>query len=122
LTRIVKRVIMEQQTPSLTLDNINEDTIPQGYKDITQWYSSPEGVFYIPDGEYLMAGMGFRGVIKSKDGKDTGYMITLKNGIHGMLPSKVVISKNGGAIAYSEDIDKVYLNDTILNLSGLRKK
>ena len=101
---------------------INEDTIPQGYKDITQWFFSPEGVFYIPDGEYLMNGSGYQGVIKSKDGKDTGYMVTLKNGIRGMLPSKVVISQNGGAIGYSEDIDKVYLNDTILNSSGLRKK
>jgi hypothetical protein len=111
LVRLVKRVIQEQG-----------DVAPQGYKDITEWYSSPEGVFYIPDGEYLMDGFGYQGVIKTRDGKDTGYMITLKNGIKGALPSRVSISKNGGAIAYSLGIDKFYLNDTILNSSGLRKK
>lgn len=109
LTRIVRRVL-------------NEQDIPEGYKDITQWYFSPQGVFYISDGEYLMEGSGYQGVIKSKDGKDTGYMITLKSGVRGMLPPKVVISQNGGAIAYSFDIDKVYLNESILNSSGLRKK
>ena len=108
LTRIVRRVISEQE-------------IPAGYKDITQWFFSPPGVLYIPDGEYLMDGAGYKGIIKTKDGKDTGYMITLKNGVRGMLPSKVVISKNGGAIEYS-DVDKIYLNDTILDSRGLRKK
>ena len=109
LVNIVKRVLSEQQ-------------IPKGYKDITQWVTSPQGVLYIPDGEYFVDGSGYQGKIKSKDGKDTGYLITLKSGIRGLLPQEVEISQNGTELTYSEDIDKLYLNETILNSSGLRKK
>ena len=114
--------LTESDLTNIVKTILKENNIPAGYKDISQWYFSPQGVFYIPDGEYMMDGFGYQGVIKTKDGKDTGYMVTLKNGIKGMLPKKVVISENGGVIAYSVDIDKIYLNDSILNSSGLRKK
>ena len=109
LVRIVKRVI-------------NEQNIPEGYKDISQWFFTPEGVVYIPDGEYVVDGYGYQGTIKTKDGKDTGYIITLVGGIRGMLPKKLTISGNGGTLNYSQNVSKIYLNDSILNSSGIRKK
>jgi len=134
-----KRRILEQHTggKQLFIENFNklvnnklgtvntllkEDNIPAGYQDISKWYFSPEGVFYIADGEYVVNGSGYQGTIETKDGKDTGYLITLSAGVRGMLPQKVEISQNGGAIAYSLDIDKIYLNNSILDSSGLRKK
>lgn len=106
---------------------ISEENIPAGYQDISKWFFSPEGVFYIADGEYVVDGMGDQGTIVTKDGKDTGYLITLVggvrgSGVRGKLPPKVDISQNGGTITYSLDIDKIYLNNTILDSSGLRKK
>lgn len=112
---------VNEQVSSGTTQTTNQRVTPEGYKDITQWYFSPEGVFYIPDGEYVVDGSGYEGFIKSKDGKNTGYMIELINGIRGVLPTKLIISKNGGALAYSEKIKKILLNDTILNSSGLKK-
>jgi hypothetical protein len=70
----------------------------------------------------VVDGSAYEGIIKTKDGKDTGYMIQLISGIRGLLPTKFVISKNGGGLGYSEKISKLLLNDKILNSSGLRKK
>lgn len=99
---------------------LNEQTPPEGYTDITNWYSTPEGKFYIPDGKYVVEGMGYNGKIMTTDGKDTGYAIYTSEGTRGSLPKDVVISQNGGAIAYSLKIVKIFLNDGILNSSGLK--
>ena len=99
---------------------ISEQTPPNGYKDITQWFTTPEGKFYIPDGTYVVDGMGYNGKILTKDGKDTGYAFYTSEGVRGALPTDITISQNGGAVAYKLTITNIYLNDQILNNSGLK--
>jgi hypothetical protein len=101
---------------------LNEQNPPQGYKDITSWYSTPEGKFYIPDGDYVVDGMGYNGTIMTNDGKNTGYAFYTSEGVRGALPKSINISQNGGAIKYDLKITNIFLNDQILNNSGLKTK
>jgi hypothetical protein len=99
---------------------ISEQTPPEGYKDITQWYTTPEGKFYIPDGTYVVDGFGYNGKVMTTDGKDTGYAFYTKAGVRGALPKEFKVSQNGGAVEYSLEITNIFLNDKILTDSGLK--
>jgi len=99
---------------------ISEQTAPQGYKDITQWFTTPEGKLYIPDGKYVVDGMGYNGKIMTSDNKDTGYSFYTSEGVRGALPKDISISQNGGGLSYELKITNIYLNDQILNSSGLK--
>jgi hypothetical protein len=101
---------------------ISEQTPPEGYKDITSWYSTPEGKFYIPDGTYVVDGFGYNGKIMTSDNKDTGYAFYTSEGVRGQLPKDIVISQNGGAVEYKLKITNIFLNDQILTNSGLKTK
>ena len=122
-----KKTILEQY------GLLKEDNVPAGYKDITNWLiNTPEGQFYIPDGEYKVSGMGYFGTIMTTDGKETGYGIEVASGVRGgvqesllkegVLPENITIKNNGMGMAYKMSISKIYLNESILNSSGLRKK
>jgi len=99
---------------------ISEQTPPEGYKDITNWYSTPEGKFYIPDGTYVVDGFGYNGKIITSDNKDTGYAFYTSAGVRGQLPKDIVISQNGGAVEYKLKITNIFLNDQTLTKSGLK--
>jgi hypothetical protein len=99
---------------------ISEQTPPQGYKDITQWFTTPEGKLYIPDGKYVVDGMGYNGNIMTSDNKDTGYAFYTSEGKRGALPKDITISQSGGDLTYELKITNIYLNDQILNSSGLK--
>ena len=103
---------------------ISEQTPPEGYKDITNWYSTPEGKFYIPDGTYVVGGFGYNGKIMTSDNKDTGYAFYTPEGVRGdvrgQLPKVIVISQNGGSVGYKLKITNIFLNDQTLTKSGLK--
>ena len=116
----VKPLINEDNT---TGDTVYNDYISKGYKDITTYYFSPEGVVLIPDGDYVGKGWGFSEEVMSKDGKNTGYVFIYLNGVRGSRTSTVRVAQNGGAIGSSGGkITKVLLNESTLNSSGLKKQ
>jgi hypothetical protein len=110
-------------TTGETTDSVYNDFISKGYKDITSWYFSPQGVVYIPDGSYSGKGWGYYENILTNDGKDTGYVLILMTAVRGERKDTVQVAKNGGAIGSTGGkISKILLNDTILNSSGLKKQ
>lgn len=110
-------------TSGTTNDSVINDFIQKGYKDITTWYFSPEGVVYIPDGDYVGDGWGYYENVLTKDGKDTGYVFVFNGGVRGQRKDIVKVSQNGGGIGSTGGkIYKILLNDKILDSSGLRKK
>jgi len=116
----VKPLINEDNT---TGDTVYNDYISKGYKDITTYYFSPEGVVLIPDGDYVGKGWGYSEEVMSKDGKNTGYVFFYPNGVRGSRTSTVRVAQNGGAIGSSGGkITKVLLNESTLNSSGLKKQ
>jgi hypothetical protein len=114
----VKSFIKEQE------DNVLKDLLSKGFKDITSWYFSPEGVVYIPDGDYKGVGNGYYEYLQTKEGKDTGYVLFFDAGVRGVRNSNVKVQQNGGAIGSNGGgkIIKILLNDTTLNSSGLSTK
>ena len=122
----VKPLINEDNT---TGDTVYNDYISKGYKDITTYYFSPEGVVLIPDGDYVGKGSGYSEEVMSKDGKNTGYVFFYTGGVRspddtrGLRTSTVRVTQNGGAIGSSGGkITKILLNESILNSSGLKKQ
>jgi hypothetical protein len=115
---------------------IMEQGLPNGYEDITKWFETPEGQIYLPDGKYTI-GQGqvcnkdncvF--TIQTNDNKETGYAIgpdfktasALRS-----IPYVVEISQNGMSIAYGVSYGlgtnlKIYLNQSVLDSSGLSTK
>lgn len=115
----VKPLIMEQNPPS-------------GYQDITSWFTTPEGQIFLPDGEYSI-GQGqvcnqknciF--TIQTNSMKGTGYAIgpdITRASQFRSLPYRVKISQGGMAIEYEiSDNLKIYLNQSVLDSSGLSTK
>ena len=111
---------------------IMEQTPPSGYQDITSWFTTPEGQIYLPDGVYTI-GQGqvcnqkncvF--TIQTKDMKQTGYAIGpdfSKASQYRSIPYIVKISQGGMAIEYEiSDNLKIYLNQSVLDSSGLSTK
>ena len=111
---------------------IMEQTPPSGYQDITSWFATPEGQIYLPDGEYTL-GQGqvcnqknciF--TIQTNDMKETGYAIGPdfnQASKDRTIPYRVKISQGGMAIGYIyADNLKIYLNQSVLDSSGLSTK
>lgn len=122
-TTVNEQVSGDTTTQPTTMDSILNDFIQKGYKDITTWYFSPEGVVYIPDGDYVGNGWGYYENILTKDGKDTGYVFVFNGAVRGERKDIVKVAQDGGAIGSTGGkIYKVLLNDKILDSSGLRKK
>jgi hypothetical protein len=117
----VKPLIYEQQTGTT---NDTGDLTSQGYQDITAWFSSAEGVMYLPDGDYKGEGFGYNETIKTTDGKDTGYIVVFSTASRGSRDSNIKISQNGAALALKSigDFSKLLLNSSKLNSSGLSTK
>lgn len=116
----VKPLINEDNTTGNTVYN---DYISKGYKDITTYYFSPEGVVLIPDGDYVGEGSGYSEEVMSKDGKNTGYVFFYTGSVRGLRTSTVRVTQNGGSIGSSGGkITKILLNESILNSSGLKKQ
>jgi hypothetical protein len=119
----IREQVSSGTTDPTTMDSILNDFTQKGYKDITTWYFSPEGVVYIPDGDYVGNGWGYSENILTKDGKDTGYLFVFNGAVRGERKDTVKVAKDGGAIGSTGGkIYKILLNDKILNSSGLRKK
>ncbi len=123
----VKPLLNEQvssgTTQPTTVDSVINDFTQKGYKDITDWYFSPEGVVYIPDGDYVGSGWGYYENVLTKDGKDTGYVFVFKGMVRDKRKDTVRVANNGGGVGTTGGkIYKILLNDKILDSSGIRKK
>jgi len=111
---------------------IMEQTPPSGYQDITSWFSTPEGQIYLPDGEYTLGqGQGCNEkncifTIQTNGMKETGYALGPdfdRASQYRSIPYKVKISQGGMAIEYEiSDNLKIYLNQSVLDSSGLSTK
>lgn len=88
LTRLVRRVIKEQENNSRNsnLDNRVNDLVSDGYKIVPK--------FDLPDGEYNLGGSGYVCYI-NKDGKRTGYLYVTTGGIRGVWDKHKVEIMNG---------------------------
>jgi hypothetical protein len=104
--------------------------IARGYKDITSLFFSPEGVVYIPDGEYKGDGSGGVETVMTTNSVDTGYVFIFDTvirgigGTRGIRNSKIKVQKNGGLIGSTGpgEITKILLNEQILQKSGISTK
>ena len=101
-----------------------DDYLAKGYKDITSWFFSTEGVVYIPDGEYKGDGSGYMETVMTTNGVDTGYVFIYDSGVRGLRNSKIMIQQNGGSIGSNGtgEITKILLNELILQKSGISTK
>jgi hypothetical protein len=111
---------------------IFEPNPPSGYQDITSWFTTPEGQIFLPDGEYSIGQVQvcnqknciFR--IQTNDMKQTGYAIGpdfSQASQYRSIPYRVKISQGGMAIEYEiSDNLKIYLNQSVLDSSGLSTK
>ena len=101
-----------------------DDYLAKGYKDITSWFFSTEGVVYIPDGEYKGDGSGYMETVMTTNGVDTGYVFIYDSGVRGLRNSKIMIQQNGGSIGSNGpgEITKILLNEQILQKSGISTK
>jgi hypothetical protein len=98
--------------------------IARGYKDITSLFFSPEGVVYIPDGEYKGDGSGGVETVMTTNSVDTGYVFIFDTVIRGIRNSKIKVQENGGLIGSTGpgEITKILLNEQILQKSGISTK
>lgn len=110
LVRLVKKVIKEQENPSLS------EFISKGYKDITSEFSTPTGRVLIPDGTYEANGGGGSFTIY-QNGKETGYVILDDGGIRTILAKPVVVKDNGGTVIIPSGtkFGKLLFNQQIYN-------
>ena len=101
-----------------------DDYLAKGYKDITSWFFSTEGVVYIPDGEYKGDGSGYMETVMTTNGVDTGYVFIYDSGVRGLRNSKIMIQQNGGSIGSNGpgEITKILLNEQILQKSVISTK
>jgi hypothetical protein len=122
LQRIVKRVLTEGEKDCIT--NLPKE----GYSDITSDFFKPDGVIFLPDGEYenMNTHRGDFAVVMGKDGNPTGYAVCVE-GVEGDRSNPVrsiKISLNGGGIQLGSGtqgakIGNIYLNNKLLKKSGL---
>jgi len=122
LQRIVKRVLTEGEKDCIT--NLPKE----GYSDITSDFFKPDGVIFLPDGEYenMNTHRGDFAVVMGKDGNPTGYAVCVE-GVEGYRSNPVrsiKISLNGGGIQLGSGtqgakIGNIYLNNKLLKKSGL---
>jgi hypothetical protein len=110
-------------TPIQKLDDVYNDFLKKGYEDVTTWFFSPEGVVYIPDGQYLGKGSGYYLVVQTNDGKDTGYVFLTETIGGAERKQTFMVKQNGGAIGVGGiKLSKILLNNKILSNSGLSTK
>jgi len=126
LQRIVKRVLTEGEK------DCGANLTKEGYSDVTSEFKKPDGVIFLPDGEYenIDTHRGDFAVVMGKDGNPTGYAVCVK-GVEGYRSNPVraiKISKNGGGITTVSGgisglkITNIFLNDKLLGKSGLSTK
>ena len=122
-TLLESRIVVKTDLGLIKEDNI-DDYLAKGYKDITSWFFSTEGVVYIPDGEYKGDGSGYMETVMTTNGVDTGYVFIYDSGVRGLRNSKIMIQQNGGSIGSNGpgEITKILLNEQILQKSGISTK
>tara|TARA_Y100000389_G_scaffold199271_1_gene237350 strand:- start:42 stop:485 length:444 start_codon:yes stop_codon:yes gene_type:complete len=122
LKRIVKKVLTEGEKDCIT--NLPKE----GYSDVTSDFFKPDGVIFLPDGEYenMNTHRGDFAVVMGKDGQPTGYAVCVEgaDGYRSNPVRSIKISLNGGGIQLGSGtqgvkISKIYLNDKLLKKSGL---
>jgi hypothetical protein len=108
----------------LNEQNFKDELISQGYKDITNWFLGPDGVVYIPDGEYTGIGDENYIRIKTPEGVDTGYVLFWEEPMNtrGGTPTDVKIKNNGFTILVNGKFNSIMLNQNTLDKSGLKKQ
>ena len=90
------RGLYEQQT------NHKQDYLSKGYIDVTDGFNKDTYVLQIPDGEYKCDGWGYSFKIVTNDGKDTGYVVVIENGIRGMITGRITVSENGIGVNFGQ--------------------
>ena len=110
------------------------DFSADGYVDATSDFTKPDGVIFLPDGEYenLDATREDKGFVLAKNGKPTGYAVCLKGleGFKSNTVKKITVKTHGtppvqGAGISSpkaHPITRIWLNDKLLRKSGLSTK
>ena len=122
-TLLESRIVVKTDLGLIKEDNI-DDYLAKGYKDITPWFFSTEGVVYIPDGEYKGDGSGDMETVMTTNGVDTGYVFIYASVVRGLRNSKITVQQNGGTIGSNGtgEITKILLNEQILQKSGISTK
>jgi hypothetical protein len=128
----VKTLELLESTMGNVKPLISEGNPPNGYVDITSWFITPEGQIFLPDGEYSIEqdqvcnDKNCIFTIEKNDMTQTGYAIGPDFDIaskYRTIPYKVKISQKGMAIQYEiSDNLKIYLNQSVLDSSGLSTK
>ena len=90
------RGLYEQQTDH------KQDYLSKGYVDVTDGFNKDTYVLQIPDGEYKCDGWGYSFKIVTNDGKDTGYVVVIENGIRGMITGRINVSENGIGVNFGQ--------------------
>jgi|688.fasta_scaffold1112736_1 hypothetical protein len=104
LTRLVKRVIKEQENFSFLENEYVKKYLQDGYKIVPK--------ITLPDGDYTKWGSGYSIELYNQDGEtDTGYVIITKDGIRGMWSGNP-INVVGGTIP-EESVYKILYKPTV---------
>ncbi len=130
LRRIVKKVLTEGEVDCI--EHLNK----LGYSDVTSDFTKPDGVIFLPDGDYdnMDDHNSDYAVVMGKDGNPTGYAVCVVGvdsssgedySIEGWRSNpvkKIKIRGNGGQIGTIPKgfkITNIFLNDKLLSKSGL---
>lgn len=125
----------QSEIPEYQLKRLEEKK-KQGYVDVTDSFNSDQYVLQIADSfnsegdtrigkGYKAEGSGYEFEIVTTDGKKTGYLVLIKNGIRGMIEGPIEVWKdgimvdfgkwtadylNGGRFLYNEKLNQVKVN------------
>jgi hypothetical protein len=96
------RGLYEQQT------DFKQNYLSKGYIDVTDGFNKDTYVLQIPDGEYKCDGFGYSFKIVTNDGKDTGYVVVMENGVRGAITGRIIVSENGIKVSFEQWISKSF--------------
>jgi hypothetical protein len=115
----------QSEIPEYQLKRLEEKK-KQGYVDVTDSFNNDQYALQIADGEnYEAQGSGYEFEIVTNDGKKTGYLVLIKNGVRGMIKGPIIVWKdgimvnlgrwtadyiNGGRFLYNEKLNQVKVN------------
>ena len=94
--KLEKRILSEQQTDH------KQNYLSKGYIDVTDGFNKDTYVLQIADGEYKCDGFGYSFKIVTNDGKDTGYVVVMENGIRGAITGRITVSENGIGVNFGQ--------------------
>ena len=94
--RLEKRMLSEQNT------DYRKVYISEGYVDVTDGFNKDTYVLQIADGPYECEGSGYSFRIVTKDNKDTGYAVVIRNGGYRRITGPITVLNNGVSIDFGK--------------------